>query len=192
VPPLLSSDKGVSATAHNPRKEICMATKNQALQSSPVAQMPEGFRRLGSVANAGWFNMKQVGNVLSGALEGMFERNDSMNKNGKSKFFQIRISSPCQVRMGKGEDAAIVTANAGDFVNLNYGPKTKMLEDYIAKLEQGAAYEVYGSVCGEKIKLSGGRTMHNFDLGVKMTKAPRPTDEEPDFEGTDEAEAATA
>jgi len=165
-----------------------MATKNQApvqVQSS----LPEGFRRLGSVANAGWFNMKKIGNTLSGSLEGMFERNDSMNPKGKSKFFQIKLVGPCEVRMGKGEDASVVSAQAGDFVNLNYGPKTKMLEDFVAKLEQGAAYDVYGIVCGEKIKLSGGRSMHNFDLGVKLVRAPRPTDDEPDFDGVEEAEA---
>lgn len=167
-----------------------MASKSmsQAAQA-PVTQMPEGFRRVGSVANAGWFNMKKIGNILQGILEGMYQRKDDRNPKKVSNFFQVRLTGDCEVRMGRGEDATISVAHAGDYANLNYGPKTKDLENLIPTLHQGAVYEVYGIVAGDKIKLTGGRTMHNFDLGTKMIKAPQAIeDAEPDFGGSDQSD----
>ena len=166
--------------------------KNHSTASSPVVSAPEGFRRLGSVANAGWFDMKTIGNTLAGALEGMYERKDDLNPKKVSNFFQVRITAPCQVRMGRAEDAQIVEAKAGDYVNLNYGPKTKDLEKLIADISLGATYEVFGVVAGEKIKLTGGRTMHNFEVFTKMTRAPQALDDsEPDFSGSSD-DAANA
>ena len=61
---------------------------------SGIVRAPEGFRRVGSVANAPWFNLKK-GNTLLGVLENVYERPDERVKTkdgtpGKSKFFQIR------------------------------------------------------------------------------------------------------
>lgn len=169
-----------------------MASRNQASSSAP-ASIPEGFRRLGSVANAGWFNMKKVGNTLHGSLEGMYERNDTLNPNGKSKFFQVKLLAECEVRMGTGESASLDVAKVGQYVNLNWGPKTRDLEALIPEMFKGAAFELYGVVAGDKIKLTGGRSMHNFDVGTKMTRAPQALDEEiPDLGGGDEAGAATS
>lgn len=168
--------------------------RNQTSSSAAPASIPEGFRRLGSVANAGWFNMKKVGNTLHGVLEGMYERNDTLNPKGKSKFFQVKLLADCEVRMGRGEDAAIVQAKAGEYVNLNYGPKTRDLESLTAQMMQGAQFQIMGIVAGDKIKLTGGRSMHNFDVGIKMTKAPQAPDEDiPDLDGSDgDDDAATA
>jgi hypothetical protein len=87
--------------------------------------------------------------------------------------------------MRRGEDAQIATAKVGDYVNLNYGPKTKDLEKHIADISLGAIFEVFGVVAGEKIKLTGGRTMHNFEVFTKMVRAPQAMDDnEPDFSGS--------
>jgi len=167
-------------------------SQDRSTVHSTAVAAPEGFRRLGSVANAGWFDMKTIGNTLKGVLEGMYERKDDLNPKKVSNFFQVRIGTDCQVRMGRAEDAQIVTAKAGDYVNLNHGPKTKDLEKLIADINLGAVYEVFGVVAGEKIKLTGGRTMHNFEVFTKMTRAPQSIeDSEPDFSETaDESETA--
>ena len=164
-----------------------MAAKND----ETMVRAPEGFRRLGSVANAGWFNMKKIGNLLQGSREGMFERKDDLRPEKKSNFFQIKITSPCEVRIGTGEAARLVEAKVGDYVNVNYGPRTKLLEPLIPLLAQGAEFAVWGTVRSDKIKLGGGRSMHNFDLFTKPTKAPMASDDnEPDFDdGAEEAAA---
>lgn len=148
-----------------------MAKNSNAPTVAPTFARPEGFRRLGSVANAGWFDQKTVGNTLHGVLEGMYERKDDLNPAKKSKFFQLKLLAPCEVRDGRGEDAKVITVEEGAYVNLNYGPKSKDLEALIPEIHQGAEYEVYAVVMGEKIKLTGGRSMHNLDVGVKLTKA---------------------
>jgi hypothetical protein len=151
-----------------------MASKS-TVPAQTTVRAPEGFRRVGSVANAGWFNMKKV----------------EQNPKGQSKFFQIRLSADCEVRMGRGEEAQITMAKAGEYVNLNHGPKTKDLEAYLPQIMQGATFEIYGVVAGDKIKLTGGRTMHNFEVFTNMTVAPKAKDDEPDFDGsTDATDAA--
>jgi hypothetical protein len=169
-----------------------MASKNTVAVPAPV-RAPEGFRHVGSVANAGWFNMKKVGNTIQGSFEGMFSRKDELNPAKVSKFFQIKLTAgESEVRMGKGEESSIAVAREGDVVNLNYGPKTKELEALLPAIEKGAEYEIYGTVAGDKIKLSGGRTMHNFELFKKMTaEATAIGDDEPDFDGSAD-EAATS
>jgi len=160
-----------------------MASKNSSVAVPAQVQAPEGFRHVGSVANAGWFNMKKVGNTIQGTFEGMYSRKDDLNPEKVSKFFQVKITAgECEVRMGKGEDAVLATAHVGDVVNLNYGPKTKELEALLPAIEKGGEYEIFGSVAGDKIKLSGGRTMHNFELFKKLT-VEASVDVEPDFDG---------
>jgi len=155
-----------------------------------MARAPEGFRRVGSVANAPWFNLKK-GNVLLGILENVYQRPDERVKTkdgspGKSKFFQVKLLEPCECRSGRGEDAKMVRAEAGAVVNLNYGPKTKGLEDLVPSILAGAEYQVW-VLCGDKFKISGGRTMWDLDVNQKLIKAEPALAEEPDFEGADEA-----
>ena len=162
-----------------------MASKNMSASAPQhVVSAPEGFQRIGSVANAGWFNMKKVGNTIQGFLEGMYKRPDLLSPKGESEFFQIKLIADCEVRMGHGHDADIVTAHAGDYVNLNDGPKTKDLRSLLADIRQGARYQVHGTVAGEKIPLNGGKTMHNFELFTMMVKPPTAAEDmEPDFSG---------
>jgi hypothetical protein len=156
-----------------------------------MVRAPEGFRRVGSVANAPWFNLKK-GNTLRGILENMYERVDERvpkEKGGKSKFFQVKLLEGCECRAGRGEEAKIVRAEAGTVVNLNYGPKTMGLADLVPAIQAGAEYEVWVGV-GEKFKISGGRTMWDLDVQQKIVKAAPALadDDSPDFDGNaDEA-----
>jgi hypothetical protein len=164
-----------------------MASKSQVSSVQDVVRAPDGFRRVGSVANAGWYNQKKIGNVCQGVIENMYERKDELSKTGMSKFFQVKLSQDCEVRMGRGEDAAVSVVKAGEYANVNYGPKTRELEKLIPQILQGAEFEVYIVVLGEKIKLGGGKAMHNIDVLVKQTKAAASL-EEPDFSGDDVVE----
>ena len=166
-----------------------MATKNDS-----VVRAPDGFRRVGSVANAPWFALKK-GNVLLGLLENVYERPDERVKTkdgspGKSKFFQIKLMQACDATAGRAEDRKPVRAEIGQVVNLNYGPKTKELEKFVPDIMRGAEYQVWAA-CGDKFKISGGRTMWDLDVQVQLTKAAPALDgDEPDFDdGADEAAA---
>jgi hypothetical protein len=153
-------------------------------EGKPVARNPpEGWRRLGAAIGVGWFNVKKTGNILQGTLEGMFERKDSLSLTGKAKFFQIQLSSDCEVRTDRSEMNTLVTAHVGDIVNLNYGPKTKELELFIDDMKRGAVIEVRIEVMGDPIRLSGGRTMDNLECSVNMVKPPSDMQEEPTFNG---------
>jgi hypothetical protein len=168
--------------------------------NAPLARAPEGMARIGSVANAPWFNLRN-GNVLYGKLINVFERPDERSKTGKSKFFQVETmeySDPvtgeviaCEVREGRGDDAATANVEPGTIVNLNYGPKTKDLEPFVKEILQGAEYVVCCIVNGEKFKIKNGQTMWPVETFAKQTKAATPLDE-PDFEdATPEAEAGS-
>jgi hypothetical protein len=165
-----------------------MARQSQSSnQEAPVAfSVPEGFQRSGSANAVGWFNMGKLGNTLAGLLVGMFERKDKLRaETGKSNFFQVQITQPCEVRIERGDDASFVQAAVGDVVNVNYGPKTKNWELLIGDIKRGAVYEVLGCIVGGKVKLDGGRTMHNFDVFQKQIKAPSADAvEDVDFEGS--------
>lgn len=158
---------------------------------------PEGLARVGSVANAPWFNLA-AGNVCHGMLENMYLRPDERAKasGGKSKFFQIRLLSDAQVRFGRGKEAKVGMAKAGDVVNLNYGPKTMVFETYVPDILRGAEYEVWCHVTGEKFDIGKGQTMWPIDVRAGMKKAPTvvAADSEPDFGDDDEdgAPGATA
>jgi len=151
-----------------------------------MVRAPEGFRRVGSVANAPWFNLKK-GNQMIGVLENVYERNDERvpkEKGGKSRFFQVKLLEATECRAGKGDDAKIVRAEAGQVINLNYGPKTKELEKLIPEIMRGAEYQVWINVQGDKFKIGNGRTMWDMDVQVKLTQAATALDdEEPDFDG---------
>jgi hypothetical protein len=152
--------------------------RNQGNQSQAADQVqfeaPEGFQRSGSANAVGWFHMGKVGNTLHGELLGMFERKDKLRaETGVSNFFQVKVARECEVRADRGDDAQMVMAKAGDVVNVNYGPKTKPWETLISDIKRGASYEVLGCILGGKVKLDGGRTMHNFDVYQKMVRAPQ-------------------
>lgn len=147
--------------------------QSQASAQAPVQfEVPEGFQRSGSANAVGWFDMSTVGNTLSGELLGMFERKDKLRETGSSNFFQVKIDRPCQVRIDRGEEATVVTANAGDVVNVNYGPKTRSWEPLISDIKHGAQVAVFGVIAGGKVKLDGGRTMHNFDVFHQIKRPP--------------------
>ncbi len=159
-----------------------MASKQSA--ASVAFQAPEGFQRTGSANAVGWFNMAKVGNTLRGTLIGMFKRKDQLRESGESDFFQVLITQECEVRAERGEDAKMITANPGDVVNVNYGPKTKGWELLMGDIKRGAEYEVLGCIIGSKVKLQGGKNMHNFDVYQKMVKAPSADVEaDVDFDG---------
>lgn len=171
-----------------------MASRNRDQgenQGAPLqAAPPAGFRRSGTANAAGWFNMKKIGNVLSGTLLGMYTRKDGLRTEGTSNFFQVQIDQPCEVRAERGEEAKLVEAKAGDVVNVNYGPKTKPWENYISPIQHGAVYLVYGTILGDKIKIGSAKSMHNFDVYDKMLS---PATSQSDgvaevFEETSEAE----
>ena len=158
---------------------------SQETQNSQVQfEAPEGFQRSGSANAVGWFNMAKPGNTLHGVLVGMFSRKDKLREDGTSNFFQVTVSQECEVRSERGDEAKMVMAKPGDVVNVNYGPKTKPWADLVGDLKRGAVYEVIGCIIGGKVKLDGGRTMHNFDVYQKMIKAPQvDADADVDFEG---------
>jgi hypothetical protein len=150
-----------------------MARNQSQSTAAPVQfSVPDGFQRSGSANAAGWFNMGKLGNTLSGKLIGMFQRKDKLREEGSSNFFQVEIDAECDVRAERGEDASFVTAQPGQVVNVNYGPKTKGWEAFLTDIKRGAVYAVYGVIAGGKVKLDGARSMHNFDVYHKMLRAP--------------------
>ena len=181
------------------KKERGTAASNGGGNGTPVARAPEGMARIGSVANAPWFNLRN-GNVLYGMLVNVFERPDERSKTGKSKFFQVETMEysdpntgeiiPCEVREGRGDDAATRTVEPGTIVNLNYGPKTKDLEPFVKEILQGAEYKVCCIVNGEKFKIKNGQTMWPVEVFAERTRAMKDLDE-PDFDDAPEAEAGS-
>lgn len=159
---------------------------------------PRDMARVGSVANAPWFNLAN-GNTLYGKLINIFERPDERARSGKSKFFQVEVMeyidgetgevAPCQVRYGRGHDASMGIAEPGEVVNLNYGPKTKDLEPFVADILRGAEYTVFCTVNGDKFTISQGRTMWPVEVFATQTRAPKQLDE-PDFDEDEDAPAA--
>jgi hypothetical protein len=150
--------------------------------------VPDKYRRLGSVANAPWFNLAQ-GNTMEGELLGVYERvNERAAKDPKQpamvKFFQVKVTTPCEVKDGKGETAEIKQAEVGTIVNLNCNTKTSDLLPCAEEIKHGAAYEVFVA-CGKKMPLKNGNTMWDITVAVNQTKAPTATADEPDFSDED-------
>lgn len=166
----------------------------QASQVSAPADSdapPAGMMRVGSVANAPWWDIKE-GNVMYGKLINVFSRPDERSKTGKSKFFQIELLKATDVRIGRGKDAAPGRAEAGQVVNLNHGPKTKDLEAYIPDILQGAEYTVWCKVDGPKFDIGRGQSMWPLDVRAQQTIPPRASGE-PDFsDGEDSGDSEEA
>jgi hypothetical protein len=159
-------------------------SKNQKLENSQNAQvdasLPEGFVLNGSRNGVGWFNQSKIGNTCLGTLIGMFNRPDALKtkdgKLGESDFFQVELKEPCEVRAETGANAHMVTAQAGDVVNVNYGPKTKPWKDLVSQISQGASFEVFARVIGDKVPIKGGaQKMHNLLVGSKLVSAAQST-----------------
>lgn len=148
---------------------------------------PADFQRSGSANAVGWWDQATAGNVLTGNLIGMFQRKDQLRQEGTSKFFQVQITQPCQVRVGRGSEAVMQQAQAGEIVNVNYGPKTKPWEDFLADIKRGAEYSVWACPAGRKIKITGNRNMHDIDVRHKMvtppTDVPEFADDDSDADG---------
>jgi hypothetical protein len=152
--------------------------------------VPSKYRRLGSVANAPWFNLAQ-GNQFEGKLLGVYER---VNERAKAddpkqpkmvKFFQIELATSCEVKDGKGEAAEIKLAEAGTIINLNSSTKTSDLIPCALEIKHGAEYNVFVA-CGKKLPLKNQNTMWDITVGVEQVKAPTATSDEPDFEDEDQ------
>jgi hypothetical protein len=170
-----------------------MASKHSesAAPAQTIARPPEGFRRVGSVANAPWFLLEK-GNVLFGVLENMYERPDERTQSGKSNFFQVKLLQSAKVRSGRAENAKVTVAESGTVVNLNYGPKTKELAKLVPDVLKGAEFQVW-AVCGDKFGISKGRTMWDLDVQVMQTKAVTVSAEDaPDFGDPDVDDSAEA
>jgi hypothetical protein len=160
-----------------------MATKYQNPQTNTTAaQLPEGFVLSGSRNGVGWYNQSKPGNVVRGLLIGKFTRPDPLKNDkekgivGESDFFQVEITQECEVRAESGKDAHMIMAKPGDVVNVNYGPKTKPWAALCDKIDQGASYEVFAVVAGDKLPIAGGsKKMHNILAGSKQISAPQAT-----------------
>lgn len=159
---------------------------------------PADFQRSGSANAVGWWDQSTAGNVLTGKLVGMFQRKDVLRQEqgGNSKFFQVEISQPCQVRVDRGTEAHMEQAEPGTpdkptVVNVNYGPKTRPWEDFLSDIRRGAEFLVWANPMGRKIKITGGRTMHDIDVRHKMVTPPTDVPEfAGDDDGSDEAAAS--
>jgi hypothetical protein len=150
-----------------------------------MARAPEGFVRVGAVADAAYFLLEK-GNVMHGKLLGVYQREDKRAKSGFTKFFQLELLTPCKVREGRGEDVEVRAGEVGEIVNFNYNPKTLVLEPLCKEIMQGAAYNVFAPCLG-KINLQNNNTMWNIDVSVQQVRKPK--DQEPDFDGGDAAPA---
>jgi hypothetical protein len=166
-------------------------TKSSApnANASKAVNVPAKYRRLGSVSNAPWFNL-EPGNSFEGKLLGVYERvNERANQPNQPKmvkFYQVQLSTPCAVKVGKGEEASIQTAEVGTVINLNHAKKVEDLLPCALEIKHGAEYNVFVA-CGKKHALKNGNTMWDMTTGVEQVKAPLATsDDEPDF--ADESE----
>lgn len=151
---------------------------------------PANMARIGSVANAPWWHIKN-GALLQGELENMYDRPDERAKSGRSKFFQIKLSEDTEARLGRGDKAKMIVAKAGSVVNLNYGPKTKDLEKFIDPIIRGAKYNVWIYCDGDKMDIGRGQTMWPLDVHATQTRPPAVSDD-PDFDGSDDDDDAQA
>lgn len=170
---------------------------------------PRGMARVGSVANAPWWHLKN-GNALYGRLLNVYERPDERAKSGKSKFFQVELCQyadpvsgevkdyyfdaktgterPTEVRIGRGKGATMDMASPGTIINLNYGPKTKDFEPFVADIMRGAEYMVLCVINGDKFEIKNAQTMWPIETFAEQTRPPK-SQAEPDFDDEEEPQA---
>lgn len=129
---------------------------------------PSGFKRRSAVTDAPWVETAK-GNVCQGRLLNRYVMN---NSDPVRYYYQVELSHPCQVRIGRGEDAEVQTAQAGEIVNLNENHKTSCLKEVeVPEIIAGGVYDVWVKF-EDKIKIGGGKTMWNIDVQSKQLKAP--------------------
>lgn len=129
---------------------------------------PAGFRRQSSVSDAPWVSL-EAGNVCYGKLINRYPMN---GQDPPRHYYQVELKAPCKVRQGRGDDAEVVEAKAGDVVNLNENHKTMCLCDVvIPEIVAGAEFEIWAKI-ENKISLKGSRTMWNIDVQTKQLRAP--------------------
>jgi hypothetical protein len=177
IVPSLRDGRGFRLVAQ--RKPTKSRRLRMASMTGNMVRAPEGFARIGAVADVPYF-LLETGNVVHGKLLGIYQRPDKRAANGQTKFYQVELLSPCKVREGKGEDVEVRQGAVGEIINLNYNPKTKELEPLCKEILAGALYEVFAPCLG-KMNLANGNTMWNFDVSVNQVRAGRSV--EPDFEG---------
>ncbi len=152
-----------SAVAKNEEKK---EQPKEQFQPATVAP-PAGFRRVSAVDDAPWFQF-QEGNVCHGHVAGRFV----MKTDPPRAYYQIELKGACKVRIGKGDEARIVDAKAGEVINLGETYRVETLRDKVAApMEAGGDYDVWIAV-GKKRKLNGGKTMWSADIQVKENRAP--------------------
>ena len=133
---------------------------------------PGEMRRLGASHPVGWFNFRE-GNLLRGTLLGQYARRDDLRPGGVSYFYQVLLDGDTEVRAGRGEEARLQVARAGEVVNVNHGPRTKVLESLLPEIAMGAEFVVELHVRG-KVVLPGGKTMHDVEVAVVKTRDADP------------------
>lgn len=149
---------------------------------------PAGFRRVNSVTDAPWVK-GQEGNVVFGKLINRYGMQGQQLPGSSGHYYQVELLEPCAVTKGKGDDAEVVEAAAGDIVNLGENKQIASLKDVvIPEINAGADYQVFIKF-KNKIKISGGRTMWNIEVHSKSLRGPSrqvtPLPPETDAEGSD-------
>jgi len=147
------------------------STENGAEGGATTTQIapPAGFRRRAAVTNAPWVKSLE-GNVCVGRLIGRYAMQG--NVQGSTHYYQVELTKPCKVTVGRGEDAEVQDAKAGDVVNLGESYKIACLKEVeIPEILAQAEYDVWVHF-QEKIKITGGRTMWVIDVQSRRTKAP--------------------
>jgi hypothetical protein len=132
---------------------------------------PVGFRRVNSVSDAPWVK-GQEDNVVFGKLINRYAMQGQQLPGSSNHYYQIELLEPCTVTKGKGDDAEIMEAAAGDVVNLGENKQIASLKDVvIPEINAGAEYQAWIKF-KNKIKISGGRTMWMIDIHSKKLRAP--------------------
>ena len=162
----MATQKGKEGTTEAPATESATATAAAPEATTAPSAPPSGFRRRVSVSDAPWVE-QEVGNIVHGKLLNRYEMS---NQSPRRWYYQIELLADCKVRVGKGDDAKVEIARAGDVVNLNENFKLTGLRDVeIPEIIAGAEYQIWAKF-ESKIKISGNRTMWNVDVQTKMTK----------------------
>lgn len=139
-------------------------------EKTTLRQPPTGFKRLAPLSDAPWFQ-PQAGNTCVGKYLGRFV----MNTDPPRAYHQVELSEPCQVRVGKKDEAKIVEAKKGDIINVGESYKIAILKENVTpECLAGAEYQVFIQTV-KKIQVRGGRTMWDIDVQANCIKpATRP------------------
>jgi hypothetical protein len=128
---------------------------------------PEGFSRDTAVQDAPW-SVFQENNIIHGRLLGCF----TMQTTPPRDYYQIELFAPATVRVGKGNDSEVTTAQAGDVINLGITYQLQCWrEKQIPEVEAGAEWHVWAKI-GKKERRQNGHTFWQVDPRSKRAKAP--------------------